>query len=161
MSERAFSAELSDRQYQLLKEAPAYITLLIAGADGNIDNQELNWAEKLTHIRSYAEPEELNQYYQDLELGFHDQLYGLLKQLPEDLRDRETRIVNFLSQLNDILPLFENRLSYQLYESLKSFAHHIAKSSGGFMRFGSVSKEEKKWMNLPMIHPVILHDEEE
>lgn len=161
MSERAFFDELSDNQYQILKDAPAYVTLLIAGADGNIDNQELNWAEKLTHIRTYAEPEELNHYYQDIESGFHQKLSDLIASLPKETKAREELIVNALSELNDILPLFDNQLGFQIYESLKSFAQHIAKSSGGFMRFGSISKEEKKWMNLPMLYPIILHDEEE
>ena len=38
---------LSAEQYSQLKDALSYVTVLIAGADGEIDEQELNWAEKI------------------------------------------------------------------------------------------------------------------
>ena len=38
---------LSAEEISLLKDAHAYITVLIAGADGNIDADELSWADKI------------------------------------------------------------------------------------------------------------------
>jgi len=125
-----FSA-LSSDQYSQLKEALGYITVLIAGADGNIDEQELNWAEKLTHIRSYAKPEELNDFYGEVEENFSEKLTALIASLPSQQEKRELAATSKLSDLNNVFALLENETAYQLYKSFTSFAKHIAKASGG------------------------------
>ena len=150
--------ELSPAQYEELKGALGLVTVLIAGADSNIDEQELNWAEKLTSIRSYAKPEELNAFYEDVEQGFGDKLDALIASLPQDVTERQKVISGRLSGLNDIFPRLDNSVAHQLYESFTSFAKHIAKASGGFLRFGSVSSAEKEWISLPMIEPIILEE---
>lgn len=151
---------LTTDQYKELKDALSLITVLVAGADGEIDSQELNWAEKLTHIRSYANPEDLNSFYEDVEKTFHDDLEGLIRDLPKTVADREEIITKKLSSLNKIFPLLDNSTAHMLYESFTSFAEHIAKASGGFFRFGAVSHEEKHWISLPMIEPIILQEED-
>jgi hypothetical protein len=149
---------LNETQYQHLKDALPLITILIAGADDNIDEQELNWAEKLTYIRTYADPEELNSFYAEIEDVFTEKVSALIESLPKELNARQEEISSRLSIVNNVLPLLENKIAFQIYESLTSFAEHIAKASGGFLRFGSVSSEEKKWLELPMINPVIRED---
>ena len=149
---------LSSAQYDELKEALGLVTVLIAGADNKIDEQELNWAEKLTSIRSYAKPEELNAFYEDIETGFGDKLDQLINDLPDTVEERQKVIAGRLSGLNDIFPRLDNAVAHQLYESFTSFAKHIAKASGGFLRFGSVSSAEKEWITLPMIEPIILEE---
>ena len=144
MSEGSLFEKLSEKEYGLLKDALPEITILIAGADGNIDAQELNWAEKLTKIRSYATPEELNAFYEDIETNFTSRVDELIDELPDDVESRQKILSDRLAKLNDILPLLENKLAFQIYDSLSSFATHIAKASGGFLRFGSVSGKEKK-----------------
>ena len=161
MSSESLFGKLSKEDYNRLKMSLAEVTVLIAGADGKIDEQELNWAEKLTSIRSYATPEELNQFYGDVEESFIDNVNDLIKQLPTDVAERQTCLSEELAKLNQILPLLENQLAFQIYESLTSFAEHIAKASGGFLRFGSISGAEKKWISLPMIDPIILEEEDE
>jgi len=151
-----FLGGLNEEQYSKLKDAPVHITILIAGADGKIDEQELNWAEKLTHIRTYAQPEELNTYYTDVEDSFDDKISDALSTLPSDLNLREKELSERLSALNEILACLDNSIAFKLYDSFVSFAKHIAKASGGFLRFGSISSQEKEWIDLPMIEPIIL-----
>ncbi len=158
MSDINLFENLSADQYSELKSSLPLITVLVAGADGEIDAQELNWAEKLTHIRSYAQPEALNSFYEDVEQGFHEELEAQIANLPSDIKEREGIISERLSGLNKILALLPNDVAYNVYESLTSFAEHIAKASGGFLRFGAVSHEEKHWINLPMITPIILEE---
>ena len=152
---------INESQYHSLKEALPLITILIAGADGKIDEQELNWAEKLTYIRSYAEPEELNQFYSEVEDGFDSKVQQTLSALPDDLIAREEEISKKLSNLNIVLACLPNNIAYQVYSGFTSFAKHIAKASGGFLRFGSISSKEKPWISLPMIEPIILQIEED
>ena len=47
-------SNINELQFEVTKDAIGWITVLIAGADGNIDKEETAWAEKLTKIRSYA-----------------------------------------------------------------------------------------------------------
>lgn len=161
MSAENLFAGISSDQYDQLKQALANITVLVAGADGTIDSQELNWAEKLTHIRSYANPEFLNAFYQDVESTFSADLDALIADLPGGTELREDILSKKLSDLNNVLPLLDNHTAFHLYKSFTSFAEHIAKASGGFLRFGAISNEEKKWIELPMITPVILEEPEE
>ncbi len=161
MSEQNIFGALNESQYNDLKDALVYITVLIAGADGEIDEQELNWAEKLTHIRTYAKPQTLNSYYLDIEKDFDQRVTDLMAKLPDTLTEREDVIVKKLTGLNEILTCVDNDVAFQLYESFTSFATHIAKASGGFLRFGSISSKEKQWINLPMITPVIRDMDEE
>lgn len=155
-------AALSEGQIEQLKAAPTLITILVAGADGTIDSQELNWAEKLTHIRSYADAHEgLNEFYASIEPTFSSSLEDTLKALPVSQSERESSISNSLAGLNKVLAILDNATAYSLYKSFTSFAEHIAKASGGFLRFGSISSDEKKWITLPMIDPIILETPEE
>lgn len=155
MTDQDIFSGINTEQYDNLKDALSHITILIAGADGEIDEQELNWAEKLTHIRTYAEPATLNDFYADVEGSFDQRFKELMEELPDELKAREAVIVERLTKLNDIFNCLPNNVAFQIYTSLTSFAKHIAKASGGFLRFGSISSEEKHWMGLPMIEPVI------
>ncbi len=161
MTEQDIFSSISEAQKGKLKDALGLITILVAGADGTIDEQELNWAEKLTHIRTYAEPVELNDFYKDVEADFDDRFKTLLNEFSSETSERAEEISKRLSDLNEILNCLSNPVAYRLYSSFTSFAKHIAKASGGFLRFGSISSEEKQWINLPMLHPIILEVEEE
>ena len=150
---------LSEDQFRICKNAIAWITVLIAGSDGKIDRQETSWAKKITEIRSYASPNHLEDFYKDVGVDFSKVLDNLLDRVPSDATERNALLSRKISQLNEIFPLLDNKLAYHLYDSYRTFAHHVAKSSGGFLGFFTVSAEEKKLMSLPMLNEVI-YDEE-
>ena len=152
---------VSEEQFIILKDAIAWITALIAGADGDIDKEETEWAEKLTKIRSYANPNELTPFYQEVGLDFHDRLHHVLDTLPMGKKEREDILTSKLSQVNDAIKPLDNDLAYELYSSYLSFAKHVAKHNGGFLGFLSIDKDEEHLMHLNMIDPIILDSEEE
>jgi len=152
---------LDSEEKSLLKKAIPWITLLIAGADGTIDDEELEWAKKITSIRSYNFPEGLSEYYQAVGLDFANELDAEMKALPEGQEARMTLLNNNLESLNRVLAKMPNNTAYDYYKSFTTFAEHVAKATGGFMRFFSVSVEEKKLLNLPMIQPFEYVEEEE
>ena len=154
---REYFNDLTGEEYQKLKKAITWITVLIAGADGKIDEKEKEWAEKLANIRSYSVPPLLIGYYQDVGSNFQVQLNDLIEALPEDTEQRNYQLSQYLSELNPILDKLDTEVGAQLYESFKSFAKHVAKASGGFLRFFSVSSEEKDLLDLKMINPIV-HD---
>ena len=152
--------KLSESQYQATKDALVWITVLIAGADGEIDEKETNWAEKITQIRGYHNPNSLTAFYDEVGHSFSEDLTDFIKRAPSDVQERSELIVRKLTQLNDILGLLDNDLAYELYSSYQSFAEHIAKASGGFLGFMRVNSDEEKFLNLPMINEIILEEEE-
>lgn len=61
---------LSDSEYNLLINSVPLVAVLIAGADGQIDPKEKEWANKIVKIRSFANTIDLKPLYQDLEEKF-------------------------------------------------------------------------------------------
>lgn len=149
-------ASLNQEEQQLLLDAIPLITILIAGADGNIDQDELAWSEKLTGIRAYAHPDSLNRYYELVGVNYADRLDHHLKSVPGETAARQEAVSAKLAELNTVFPKLEFNYAHYLYKSLLSFAEHVAKSSGGFLGFSTISKEEASLLDLPMITPVMV-----
>lgn len=149
------------QDFEKLKKAIAYITVYVAGADGHIDEKETAWASKLTNIRSYAGPEILAGFYEEVGKDFDEVLAKLMASLPSDTEARNAAISEELASLNVILAGLANPIGAALYESYTSFAKHVAKSDGGFLGFGSISKEEADVIGLTMLDPIELIEEEE
>lgn len=145
---------LSPEEYSKLKKSVAWVALLIAGADGKIDSTEISWASKIAKIRSYSNPDELNEFYREVGADFDEQLLNLIEVTSNDSKERTAQAVEELTTLNPILAKLHPRTAYKLYVSLQSFATHVAKASGGFLRMWSVSYEENKYIDLPMLTPI-------
>ncbi len=146
---------ITSEEYDQLKSAISLITVLIAGADGKIDTKEKEWAEKVTNIRSYTLPVGLKEFYLEVGQDFQTRLDQYIEQYKGETEARNQAIAEKLAELNDIFPKIEDReAAAALYSSLVSFAKHVARASGGFLSWGSVSSHEKVLMSLDMIHPV-------
>ncbi len=151
--------KLSSEQFETLKKAISWITILIAGADGKIDNTEKEWAEKITEIRSYSLKGDLIHFYQEVGKDFHDSLDNLISELPENKDQRRTILTERIATINSIMPSLDSDIAVELYESYKSFAKHVAKSSGGFLGMMSITKEERALIDLPMLNEVYYEEE--
>ena len=145
---------LSPEDQKVLLDAIPYITILIAGADGEINTKEVEWSEKITKIRSFSYEEELRPYYKKVGEHYDDHLHELIDRLPKDRDKRNEIITAELAKLNDVLPKLDHFYARLYYQSLKSFADHVAHSSGGVMGWLSVGFEEYKVVDLHMIDPV-------
>lgn len=145
---------LTPAEQQILMDAVPYITILIAGADGEIDLKEVQWAEKLTKIRAFSYEEDLRPFYKKVGITYEDRLHELMDKLPKDRESRNAIVYEELAKLNQILPKLDHFYARHYYLSLKSFADHVAHASGGVMGWLSVGFEEHKVVDLPMIDPV-------
>lgn len=150
---------LSDSEFEQLKDAIALITVYIAGADGEIDHEETEWAEKLTKIRSYNLPDALKGFYEEVGVDFHDKIENYTATL-SDLETRNNTVVKALTDLNPVLAKLPPQLGAELYNSYKSFAKHVAKASGGFLGFFSIGPKEAALLDLEMITPIVWEDED-
>ena len=132
--------------------APALVTLLIAGAEGNIDQKEIDWGSKIAHFRANNHSM-LQNYYQEADKNFNATLKELIEKMPPDVSERNNKINQELSKLNNIFPKLDASFSKEIYKSLLSLSRHVAEASGGIWGYGSISPEEKKLMNLEFINP--------
>ena len=152
---------LSPDAVESLKDAYAQITVLIAGADGKIDPEELSWAEKITQIRTYAGDERFKDFHIQVNENIAGRIKELIAELPSDTKSRNAIISEKLSQLNPVLASLDPSVGSYLYKGYLSFADRIAKASGGFLSFFTIGPEEKKWVTLPMITPIHYNPDEE
>src|SRR5690606_18203786 len=114
-----------------------------------------------THVRSYSFHESMQEFYEKVGENYQEKLDKLLKTLPGDNEQRLNEISNRLSGLNDILPKLEEVFAWRFYQGLLSFAKHVAKASGGFLGWASISKAEEQLIGLDMINPVVIEEEPE
>ncbi len=143
---------LREADQEVLMNAPVYVTLLIAGADGNIDSRERKEAIESARAKQFRAREQLLEYYKEVGETFESKFNELLAELPEDTEERTAAISKELRKLNFILPKLDKNFSVKLYASLKDLAKRIAEASGGIMGYLSVSYEEGKLMELRMIN---------
>lgn len=144
---------LTPEEQKTLIDAPAYITILVAGADHDIDDKELEWASKLPVFRSRDDKSVLHDYYVEVEKTFNEKILSLISNLPEGYIERNKAASNELKKINAIMPKLSNDFAVELYKSLKSFADQVARASGGFLGISSISPEEKEMIKLDMIQP--------
>lgn len=152
--------DLSDAEFDQLKDAISLITIYIAGADGKINEDETKWAEKITKIRSYSLPSSLSGFYEAVGVDFHERMENYMTTL-SDLETRNSTVAKKLTALNPILAKVSPKLGATLYNSYLSFAKHVAKASGGLLGFFSISPKEAALLDLEMITPIIWEAEEE
>ncbi len=150
MSKDPFS-HLTEEEFNQLEDALALITILIGSADGEIDDKEITSAVKLTHIRKYFDKKELHDFYEKASEIIEDRIKELLDELPGDNRRRIDEVTRRLKDINPILHKLDVATATSIYKSLKSFAKHIAASSGGFLGAFSISREEEELIDLPML----------
>ena len=143
--------KLTEAEKQQLFDAIPLITILVAGADGHMDDHELEWAEKLTKIRSYDYSNQLNEYFAVVGEQFSTRLNDMVIKLPKETAERTQVVSEHLAALNPILHKMDHFDAVIYYKNFKSFARHVAEASGGILGFASVSKEEAEVIDLPML----------
>jgi len=154
-------AILTQQEIQTIKDAYAYIAVLIAGAEGKIDNKELAWAEKIVQIRSFSGDERLYHLHEEITKELPGKIREVVSSLSGDQASRNKMLSTEIEKLNPILANLDPFMGNYMYRGFLSFAERIAKASGGFLSFFSVSPEEKKWIKLPMLHAIYYNPDEE
>ncbi len=144
-------SRLSGAEVELLLKAPILISILIAGADGNIDRKEINRAIHVAQQNARKSRARLMEFYQFVGEDFEDKLKVVIQSYPHHADKRSSMIVQELAQLNEVWPKIDAPLAKALYGSIKDIAKKIAESSGGLLGMKSVGQEEARYVDLPMI----------
>lgn len=142
---------LSEQEVELLVNAPAYVTVLIAAADDKIDRKEKGWATKLVKYRTFTSNAELHEYYKVVNASFETALNSLVELYHEGKDAGGSSVGAELTKLNDILPKLDPSYASTLLASWKSLAEKVAEASGGLLGYASIDTEERALVDLPMI----------
>ncbi len=141
---------LTEEESNLMLMTPALITLLIAGAEGNVNQKEIDWGAKIAHFRAVM-PSIIQNYYQEVDKIFNDSLNQLIKVMPFDTAERSNKISNELQKLGNLWGKLDPDFAKEFYKSLPTLAKQVAQSSGGLWGYGSISPEERRFLALEMI----------
>jgi hypothetical protein len=142
--------KLNDSEAELMLKSPLLVCILIAGADGHIDNKEINTA--LTISREHHRVRSvLFRFFEEMSADFEDKLKILIQSYPVDAQQRMEAITKELSALNLLWPKISPDFSSAYYSMLRDLALRIATSSGGIWGMRKISPEEERLLKLPML----------
>lgn len=143
---------LREDEIEALKRGPVLVSILIAGADDNIDKYEVKEAIATARSKQTRAPEGLTDFYKEVAKDFESELHRLIKELPGTDKDRNPVITRELRKLNRVIIKLDKSFAIKYYGSLKDMAKKVAEASGGIMGYLSVSYEEAKMLELEMIN---------
>lgn len=142
---------LTPEEVEVMYKVPVLVSILIAGADNEIDRSEIKQAVNLSKIKQTKAREDLIEYYKDAGKDFEDKIKVMIQQYPSRAEERNPLIIAELEKLNSILPKLNNQFAVEFYSSIKDIAKKIAESSGGLLGYMAVGYEESKLIALHMI----------
>ncbi|OUT98308.1 MAG: hypothetical protein CBB92_07155 [Flammeovirgaceae bacterium TMED32] len=143
--------ELREDEIDLMLSVPILVSVLIAGADGNIDHKEKKEAILLAYAKQHHVTKQLAGYYQLVGQNFEEKLLTCIAKTSDDLEIRNSDIIQELRKLNLILPKLDKHFAMKFYDSIEDWAKRIAEASGGILGYMSVTYEEAKLLTLKMI----------
>ena len=119
---------LSPEEIKQLMFAPAYISLLAATHDGEMDETEKKAAIKLTHLKTFSSDEFLNSFYKEVETNFTSLVDDVYHALPQDAADRDVELRNKLHSIESIVAKLPIEYGQKLKHSFESYSWHVSQS---------------------------------
>lgn len=142
---------LTDDEKETMMKAPVLISILIAGADNDIDRLEIKKAVNVAYKEQKNARESLVDYYKEVGKDFEDKIMVLSQHYPAKVSDRNDIIIRELEKLNYILPKLDLQFAVEFYTSIRELAKKVAEASGGVLGYLAVGYEENKLIDLKMI----------
>ena len=142
---------LTESEKELMFKVPILVSILIAGADNEIDKSEIKQAVNLSKLKQQKARKDLIDYFKTVGTDFEDKLKVTIQQYPVDASDRNPKIIEELERLNHILPKLDKNFAIDFYASIRDIARKIAEASGGVLGYMAVGYEESKLIGLDMI----------
>lgn len=142
---------LEDEELELILKVPILVSILIAGADNEIDKSEIRQAVNISKSKQARARKSLIDYYKEVGENFEDKLMVSIQSYPMDAQKRNPMIIEELEQLNNLLPKIDKQYAIEFYESIKDIAKKIAEASGGVLGYMAIGYEESKLIGLNMI----------
>lgn len=122
-------ASLTPQQKERLLQFPAYITLLAANADGQLDDRERQKAIDFAQVKNYDNKEPLLvKYYTEVQAVFEHNLNHIDAILPKDKQQREAALKQQLAEIEEILGLLGSEYIKAMHRSMQSFKDHVSRA---------------------------------
>ena len=142
--------QLDDAEIELLLKSPVLVCILIAGADGNIDQKEIN--EAIAVVKKQKKGHTiLSGFFRVMAEDFEDKIKIMIQSYPYESTQRSPLLIEELSRLNSLWTKLDPSFARAYYDMLKLLAEKIASSSGGLWGIKTVAREEARYIALPMI----------
>lgn len=143
--------DLTSGEIETMLKVPVLVSILIAGADNDIDKSEIKQAVSISKLKQVKARPSLISYYQQAGTDFEDKLKVLIQQYPVDASERNPLLISELEKVNDILAKIDSKFAIVFYNSIRDIAKKIAEASGGVLGYMAVGYEESKLIGLDMI----------
>lgn len=135
----------------MVRRSPIWVTLLLACADHDIAESEIDRAKEIIHIKSFAVQNDVRNLYKDLSQHVDKEIDFALQSLSADGKERLVFLEEHIAKLNAIFAKLERTYATQLYNSLISLAKSVARADGGLFGIAKIGADEAKYVNLPML----------
>lgn len=139
--------DLTKEEQDLMFSAPALVSILIAGADDNIKEVELQVARDLAVYKSKTSEPYLRRFFEIASEDIGEKIDELIAELPGKASHRNPIIIKELKKINNILQRINFEFADQFYVALKDIARHVAESTGGILGYMSINNEEAEALN--------------
>ncbi|NBB88424.1 MAG: hypothetical protein GVX96_01365 [Bacteroidetes bacterium] len=143
--------KLEREDYKRLTDAFPMIAVLIGAADGNLDNDEIENAQRIALIRSHSFDADLKPFFADVARDFRAKIEDIIDVAPRENEQLQAFLSKELEKCSPVLQKLTDDLALRIHQSMRSFARHIAESSGGFLDYLSVGPDEVDLIDLDMI----------
>lgn len=119
---------LTASEKETLLKFPAYISLLAANWNGELNDYEREEAISFSHIKTFSCHPMLSNFYEEANKVFENNIEQINKELPEEKEEREKAIKSELAKLEDILKKLGHDYARTLHTSMKSFKEHVSEA---------------------------------
>lgn len=144
--------KLSAEEIEFLRDVPVLASILVAGADDQIDIDEKRVAHELAHIKSYTSIEEFQCFFKEVSDVFPKRFEALLDKYPKVAKERNPQIRENLKKVTEILKKIDSIYAEEFIDSIEEMARYIAEASGGVLGYMSISRVERRALhNLTII----------
>lgn len=150
---------LENEELNILYCLPFYVVVLVASADGDIDDIEIKKA--VSAIKSHTQQQNnsfLADIYKTASEDTEDKLKIIISNSPNKAQDRIAFISKKITDTNPVLNKLDHNLVRNLHNNLCHLARQIAKASGGLLGYGSIGIEESMLLDLNLIEIPKLKD---
>jgi hypothetical protein len=119
---------LSAQEYDLLLQFPAYVSLLAANTDGELDDAEILTAIDLAHVKTYTSNSLMADFFKEVDKNFEKTLQVINNSIPNGKDDRETVIKSRLSDIEEIVSKLSAETVTTIHKSMKGFKDHVSRA---------------------------------
>lgn len=120
--------KLSDEENETLLKFPAYISLLAANFEGQLDDVEKKSAIKFAHIKTFSCDPLLSEFYKAADKVFKKNIEAIDSVLPKEKDSREAAIKMELQILVKIASKLGKKYAATMHRGMESFKEHVTKA---------------------------------